>query len=135
MTRPENEPIWLTSLQVMLLHSESIRLFGGRPGLRESNLLESAIARPRDLFSYGAEPDIFALAAEYGFGLARNHPFIDGNKRVALLAVRAFLHLNGFRFDPDQVETVTTFEQLAAGAVDQERLAGWIRPNSTRRLQ
>lgn len=124
------EPTWLTSVQVRMLHAESLRLFGGRTGLRDANLLESALARPRQRFAYGDNPDLFTLAAEYAFGLARNHAFVDGNKRVALLAVRAFLFTNGWRFEPGQVETVTTFERLAAGEVDPSRLADWIKQNA-----
>ncbi len=124
------EPTWLTTVQVRMLHAESLRLFGGSHGLREANLLESALARPRQLFTYGDDPDLFALAAEYAFGLARNHAFVDGNKRVALLAVRAFLFVNGFSFKPEQVETVTTFERLAAGELDQHELSDWIKRNA-----
>jgi len=127
------EPTWLTLAQVRMLHAESLRLFGGSPGLRDARLLESALARPRQLFAYGDDPDLFDLAAEYAFGLARNHAFVDGNKRVALLAVRAFLFFNGFAFAPEQVETVTTFERLAAGEVDQEVIATWIRDNALSR--
>ena len=125
-----NEPRWLSAGQVRMLHAESLRLFGGRAGLRDIHLLESALARPRQRFAYGDDPDVFDLAAEYAFGLARNHAFIDGNKRAALLSVRAFLFLNGFHFEPDQIDTVTTFEGLAAGTVDPEQLANWIRQNA-----
>lgn len=130
MTAGTQEPKWLTTTQVRMLHAESLRLFGGSPGLRDANLLESALARPRQLFAYGDNPDLFALAAEYAFGLARNHAFVDGNKRVALLAVRAFLFVNGFRFEPEQVETVTTFERLAAGELTQHELSDWIKQNA-----
>ena len=130
MMEAMQEPMWLTTVQVRMLHAESLRLFGGSPGLRDANLLESALARPQQLFAYGDNPDLFALAAEYAFGLARNHAFVDGNKRVALLAVRAFLFVNGFRFEPEQVETVTTFERLAAGDLDQHGLSNWISENA-----
>ncbi len=116
-----------------MLHAEALRLFGGSPGVRDEKLLESALARPRQLFAYGVAPDLFDLAAEYAFGLARNHAFIDGNKRTALLSVRAFLFVNGHTFAPDQVETVTTFEMLAAGEIDQREVANWIRKNSSLR--
>lgn len=133
MTDPVEEPRWLTPVQVRLLHAEALRLFGGTSGLRDKNLLESALARPRQLFAYGENPDLFDLAAAYVSGLARNRPFVDGNKRVALLAVRAFLSLNGFAFEADQVETVTVFEDLAAGRIEQEWLAGWIRESTSPR--
>ena len=125
-----DEPTWLSSVQVRMLHAETLRLFGGRAGLRDAHLLESALARPRQLFAYGDDPDLFDLAAAYAFGLARNHAFVDGNERVALLSVRAFLFVNGHAFEPGQVETVTTFERLAAGDLDQQELAGWIRQNA-----
>lgn len=125
------EPHWLTPSQVEMLHAETIRLFGGRPGLREASLLESALARPRHRFDYDEQADLYDLAAEYGYGLARNHPFVDGNKRGALLAIRAFLFINKMRFMPDPVETVTMIERLAAGEVDQQALAVWSRANAT----
>jgi len=109
-----------------MLHAEALRLFGGLAGVRDVGLLQSALARPQHLHAYGASPDAFALAAAYGLGIARNHPFVDGNKRTALLAIRAFLFLNGYRFVPDQVETVTVMEGLAAGDVDEAALAEWI---------
>jgi len=127
---PRREPRWLTGVQVRMLHAETIRLFGGLGGVRDEGLLESALARARNLRAY-REPSPFELAAAYGFGLARNHPFVDGNKRVALLAVRAFLFTNGYRFAPDQVGTVTTMEGVASGRVDEAALAAWIERNST----
>ncbi|HET6567024.1 MAG TPA: type II toxin-antitoxin system death-on-curing family toxin [Rhodothermales bacterium] len=130
MTTVPQEPHWLTAAQVRILHSESLRLFGGVPGIRDTNLFESALARPQQLYAYGDDASIFDLAAAYAFGLARNHAFLDGNKRVALLSIRAFLFLNGYRFEPGQVETVTTIENLAAGSVDQAELATWIRNNA-----
>lgn len=129
----QDEPEWLTAAQVQMLHAESLRLFGGSAGIRDADLLESALARPRQLFAYGDNPTIFARAAEYAFGLARNHAFADGNKRVALLAVRAFLFINGIRFEPEQVETVAVFESLAAGTLDQASLAAWLEENSSPR--
>ncbi|MEZ4702533.1 MAG: type II toxin-antitoxin system death-on-curing family toxin [Rhodothermales bacterium] len=85
------EPIWLSTIQVRLLHAESLRLFGGGTGLRDEGLLESVLARLQQRFAYEKSVDIETLAAEYAYGLARNHPFVDGNKRVALLAIRSFL--------------------------------------------
>jgi death on curing protein len=127
------EPIWLTEEQVRMLHAESLRLFGGLPGVRDAGLLASALARPQHLWSYDESASVFALAAAYGFGIARNHPFLDGNKRAALLAVRAFLFRNGYRFVPNEVETVTTMEGLAAGSVTEASLAQWVESASTRR--
>ena len=133
MSDAPQEPIWLSTTQVRMLHAESLRLFGGSPGLRDEGLLESALGRPQHLHAYGDAPSVFDLAAAYGHGLAKNHAFVDGNKRVALLAIRAFLFRNGYAFQPDQVETVTTMEGLAAGTVDQEMLAAWIRDNASPR--
>ena len=126
-----DEPIWLTVVQVRMLHAESLRLFGGRQGLRDAGLLESALARPKQLYASGEAASIYELAAAYGYGLARNHPFVDGNKRVALLAIRAFLFRNDYVFTPDQVKTVTMLEGVAAGTVDQDMLAAWVRDNTT----
>lgn len=131
MSKPGPEPRWLSSTQIRMLHAESLRLFGGTPGLRDENLLESALARPQHVFTYGENASLFDLAAAYGFGLAKNHAFLDGNKRVALLAIRAFLFIKGFRFVPEQVETVTMIEHLAAGSIDQQVLATWIEKHAT----
>ena len=133
MSEVPQEPVWLSATQVKMLHAETIRLFGGSPGLRDEGLLESALGRPQHLYAYGDAPSLFDLAAAYGHGLAKNHAFVDGNKRVALLAIRAFLFRNGYVFQPDQVETVTTMEGVAAGVVDQEALAAWIRDNASSR--
>ncbi len=126
-TESPREPVWLTEPQIRILHAESVRLFGGLPGVRDQGLLESALARPRQLHTYGESPDLFDLAAAYAFGLARNHAFLDGNKRIALLSIRTFLFLNGFRFVPEQVETVVMMERLAAGENDEATIATWIR--------
>jgi death on curing protein len=99
-----------TGGEIRLLHAESLRLFGGSAGRRDEGLLESAAGRAKHLWSFGDNPDIFDLAAEYGYGLARNHAFVDGNKRVAVLAMRTFLFLNGFRFNPEQAKMVNGIE-------------------------
>lgn len=129
----EREFVWLTELQVKILHAEAINLFGGLPGNRDAGLLQSALARPQNLRAYDEDATLFDLAASYGFGLAMNHAFIDGNKRVALLAIRAFLFRNGFRFNPEEVETVTMMEGLAAGDITQGLLSDWIHANSAPR--
>jgi len=121
------EPKWLTPAQIRLLHSESIRIFGGVTGLRDEGLLESALARPKNRWVYDEEVTIHELAAELSYGLSRNHAFIDGNKRISLLSIRAFLHRNGRRFVPDLQSSVTTIENLAAGSVTLEALADWIK--------
>ncbi len=127
------EPRWLTRAIVLALHQESLVVFGGLGGVRDEGLAESALARPRNLLAYEPDVDLFDIAAAYGFGLARNHPFTDGNKRVAVLAVAVFLAINGMDFDPDEVDEVRTILALAAGELDQAGLAAWIRANTTGR--
>jgi len=123
------EPRWLTQAMVVALHQESLAIFGGHGGLRDEGLLESALARPRKLLAYEPDADLLRLAAAYGFGLARNHPFTDGNKRVAAV----FLAINGMDFDPDEVDEVRSILALAVGEVDEEELAAWIRANTRAR--
>ena len=123
---------WLSRRLVETLHAESLSRFGGTPGLRDEALLESALARPRQLDQY-EDPTVFELAAAYGEALISNHPFADGNKRVGLLAARAFLFRNGVRPEPDEAETVAVIERVAAGEVGRDELAGWLRANSRER--
>ena len=132
-SKGDREIVWLTELQLKVFHAEVINLFGGAQGIRDEGLLKSALGRPQNLLAYYEDATRFDLAAWYGFGLAKNHVFIDGNKRVALLAIRAFLFRNGFRFNPEEVETVTMMEGLAAGNVSEELLADRIRANSAPR--
>ncbi|MGQ0677719.1 MAG: type II toxin-antitoxin system death-on-curing family toxin [Rhodospirillales bacterium] len=119
------EPRWLTEQGVRNAHSELIVEHGGADGVRDENLLGSALGRPRNLLAYG-EPTIFDLAAAYAFGIARNHPFVDGNKRTALIAVYMFLGKNGYRLEADEVEAVAVFRDLAAGELSEQDLAKWI---------
>lgn len=107
-------------------HSEQLVEHGGAEGVRDLNMLESAMARPLNLVAYG-EPDVAELAASYAFGIARNHPFVDGNKRTAAVVAETFLALNGFRLTCDDIELVTTFLALAAGELSTEALAIWFR--------
>ncbi|MFT4606089.1 MAG: death-on-curing protein [Rhodothermales bacterium] len=132
MTAQAQEPIWLSLTNVPMLHAESLNYFGGLPGVRDEGLLESAIDRPRNKFGLGNTTDLFELAAAYGFGIAKNHAFMDGNKRTALLSIRAFLFRNGYSFAPKETETVTMIEGLAAGGIDEDMLARWIGENSSR---
>ncbi|CAN5811301.1 type II toxin-antitoxin system death-on-curing family toxin [soil metagenome] len=110
----------------MLLHDESLAEHGGAAGLRDEGLLGSALARPRNLVAYGA-PDLAELAAAYGIGLAKNHPFTDGNKRVAFLAIGLFLALNGKRLKSSQAEATLMMLDVAASVVDEAELTVWIR--------
>ena len=130
--RPD-EPVWLTATQVRMLHAESLALFGGASGIRDEGLLESALGRPRHLWAYGDNVTVFDLAAAYAFGIAKNHAFVDGNKRTAVLALRAFLFRNGYGFEPDPVELVTVMEGVASGRIDETLLAEWAKENATSR--
>ena len=111
---------------LLLLHDESLAEHGGAPGLRDEGLLESALARPLNLVAYG-EPDVAALAAAYGVGLAKNHAFVDGNKRAAFLAVGLFLALNGQRLATTQVDATLTMLAVASGDMSEDAFAPWIR--------
>ena len=117
---------WVDRRALELLHGESIAEHGGAPGLRDEGLLESALARPLNLVAYG-KPDALDLAAAYGVGLAKNHAFVDGNKRVAFLAVGMFLALNGQRLVASQAEATLTMLAVAAGTLDEAALATWLR--------
>ncbi len=120
-----NEPEWLDIDIVLDFHAEQLALFGGADGTRDRGLLESALARPRNKFTYG-ETNIAALAAAYGFGIARNHPFVDGNKRTALAAMIVFLALNKFDLEAPQETATAIVLGMAAGEVTETVLAGWI---------
>lgn len=122
------EPVWLTVELVVAFHDEQLLEFGGLEGLRDRSMLESALDRPRNKFVYG-ETDLARLAAAYAFGLVRNHPFADGNKRASLLAIVTFLGLNNIDFVAPEAESVVIIRDLAAGEVDEDGLARWIRDN------
>ncbi len=119
-------PRWLDVATVRAIHATSIVSFGGAPEMRDPGLLESALDRPRNLLAYGDDPTIFDLAAAYFAGIVGNHPFVDGNKRVGLLAAVAFLDLNGQTFRPDEAETFTVTMALASGDVGENTLAAWF---------
>ncbi len=123
-----SEPEWLTLEIIVDIHSEQLAIFGGPPGIRDQGMLESALGRPINKFAYG-ETDLAALAAAYAYGIARNHPFVDGNKRAAFLALITFLGLNGVAFAPRQPAATAIILALAAGEVSEESLARWIRDN------
>ena len=120
---------WVHRRALELLHDESIAEHGGLPGLRDEGLLESALARPLNLAAYG-KPDLAELAASYGVGLAKNHAFADGNKRVAFLAVGLFLGLNGQRLVSTQAEATLTMLAVAAGTLDEAAFAQWLREHT-----
>ncbi len=123
---------WVDKRLLLILHDESLAEHGGASGLRDEGLLDSALARPLNLLAYG-NPDAADLAAAYGLGLAKNHAFVDGNKRVAFLAVGLFLALNGYRLNASQADATLTVMSLAAGEIDEAEFARWIRANSAPR--
>ena len=119
------EPEWLDLDIVLDFHAEQLALFGGADGIRDLGLLESALARPVNKFAYG-KTNLAVLAAAYGFGIAQNHPFIDGNKRTALASLIVFLGLNGIEFDAPQEQTTAIVLSLAAGEIVEDIFARWI---------
>jgi len=122
--------VWINRYALLLLHGESLVVHGGAPGIRDEGLLESALMRPENLALYGT-PDIFDCAAAYAFGLARNHPFIDGNKRAAFLACGMFLYLNGHRLTATQADATLVMLALAAGELPEADFAAWLRTHAT----
>ena len=121
-------PLWLDLSEVVDLHAEQLSVFGGSDGILDPGLLESALMRPVNRWHYG-ETDLATLAASYAFGLAKNHPFIDGNKRIAFQCMMTFLRLNDIAFAPPPAEATVIILDLAAGDVSEESLARWIRDN------
>lgn len=117
---------WIDKQALLLLHGESLAEHGGGEGLRDEGLLDSALARPLNMLAYG-EPDVAALAASYAMGVAKNHPFVDGNKRAAFLTVGMFLYLNGYRLSTTQADATVTVLALAAGDITEEQFAAWLR--------
>lgn len=124
-----SEPIWLNRKALELLHSESLSEHGGADGLRDEGLFESALARPQNLFAYEGAIDMAHLAACYAFGLAKNHAFVDGNKRIAFIAAGLFLRLNGWRLTADQTEATLVMLSVASGSFTEDELAVWIGKN------
>jgi len=119
----------------MLLQLESLAEFGGSEGLRDEGMLESALARPRNLYSYEGVTDVARLAGAYSYGIARNHPFIDGNKRAAFMSIGLFLERNGHHLNADKADATRVVLGVAAGDVDEEELASWIRDHMTKETQ
>lgn len=132
---PRQEPRWISRLVVDAIQTDMLLTHGGMPGLRDENALESALARPRQRFSYDPEADLAALAAAYGYGLVRNHPYNDGNKRVAFVAMAVFLGLNDCALVASETDVVTTIVALASGELNEETLENWIGRHITKRLQ
>jgi death-on-curing protein len=120
---------WIDKRLLLLLHDESLAEHGGLAGMRDEGLLDSALVRPRNVLAHG-DPDFAAPAAAYGFGLAKNHPFVDGNKRAAFLSIGLFLAINGLRLVATQADATLTMLAVAAGEIDEAALGDWIRRNS-----
>jgi len=121
-----NDPVWLDRQVVILLQSESLAQHGGGSGIHDTGLLDSALTRPLKL-NYNPVVDLAELAAAYGFGLARNHPFVDGNKRIAFIATALFLRLNGYRLSSNPLDEIQTMLSVAAGELSEVDFAVWIR--------
>jgi death-on-curing protein len=122
---------WITVAMATAIHGEAIYEFGGLPGVRDTELLESALSRPRNLQAYEKGSSIFRLAAALCSGLVRNHAFNDGNKRTALLVTRAFLYLNGFALEPQEDDEVACLVAIAAGSMSEDAIEPWLTRNST----
>jgi len=125
------EPRWLLEQTIVAVHSVVLEDHGGEPGIRDENMLASALNRPIDKYNYERKCTIFELAAAYSFGLAKNHPFVDGNKRVAFLAGTLFLELNGIIFKAKESDAAFVFERLAAGKIKEASLVKWLEENSS----
>lgn len=122
------EPFWLTRQIIVAMHGEQLAIYGGASGLRDQGMLESALDRPKNKWAY-ERAELAELAAAYAYGIARNHPFVDGNKRTSLLALYTFLGVNGVDFEVPEAEAAAMILSLAAGEVSEESLARWIRDN------
>jgi death-on-curing protein len=118
---------------VRALHARSLEAYGGLPGIRDEGMLESALGRPQNQFAYGGETDPSRLAAAYGFAIAKNHPFLDGNKRTSILVVADFLFANGYKLEAGREALYETVVAVASGAMDEAAFGAWIEVNSTER--
>jgi death-on-curing protein len=125
-------PRWIDPRALLLLHAETLAEHGGLAGLRDAGALDAALARPQHVHAYEPKADVARLAAAYGFGIVRNHPFNDGNKRAGFLAIGLFLSLNDYELVTDAVEAVETILALAAGDLTETKLAAWIHQHMTR---
>ena len=128
---PRAEPYWLTRIVIDAIHHDQLSEHGGMQGARDENLLESALARPRNKWHLSETIDLPALAAAYAFGLVRNHPYRDGNKRIGFLAMATFLELNGGEFDASDADVVAMFVSLADGSTSEASLTKWVRAHTT----
>jgi death on curing protein len=125
-----DQPLWISKKAVLAMHSEQLAEHGGSDGIRDETLLDSALAKPLNVLAYADEPDIFWLAASYAFGIARNHAFVDGNKRTALVVSITFLDRNGWDIVAPKEEVYFTFLNLAEGKLSEMGLAEWFRKHA-----
>jgi len=132
VARRPRTPRWLNRTVVDAIHADQLRQHGGLAGVRDENALESALARAQQKWAYGEERDVAVLAASYGFGLVRNHPYRDGNNRIGFLALATFLGINGYALDATDADVVTTMVSLADGKLSEAQLASWIREHAQR---
>ena len=123
-------PKWISKRALLLLHEESLAEFGGARGFRDDGLLESALARPQNIYAYNSTTTVAELAAAYAFGIAKNHAFVDGNRRVAFLSIGLFLNINGYRLTADQTDAFSVMMRVASGDIDETELAAWVAVNS-----
>jgi death on curing protein len=121
-----DEPLWISKKAVLAIHNTQLAEHGGSDGIRNETLLDSALAKPRNVFAYADQPDIFRLAASYAFGIARNRAFVDGNKRTALVISLTFLDRNGWDVVASKEDVYFTFLHLADGSLSEEELAAWF---------
>lgn len=124
-----SEPRWLTRSHLLYIHSQQIAEHGGDDGVRDEALLDSALSRPRNTFEYSEEATLAELATDYAFGVTRNHPFVDGNKRTSLLAAFIFLEINGLTLDVDEMEAADRVIALSSGEIGRDSFASWLADN------
>ena len=123
-------PVWISARLARAIHDDQITQHGGSLGIRDENLFLASLDRPQNLFAYGTSPILFDLAAAYAFGIAKNHSFIDGNKRTAFVVMAVFLELNGYSFDDPEMDVVLMMERLAMDLEDQRSIAVWLQERS-----
>jgi death on curing protein len=127
-------PVWISEVLARMIHEDQIERFGGSCGIRDENLFLASLDRPRNLLAYGNSPTLFDLAAAYAYGIAKNHPFVDGNKRTGFVLAAVFLELNGYSLDAPNSEVVGTMERLAQGLETQESVALWMQSRSIKNV-